>query len=575
MTKVPFKSFRRLTSYQAQNLLVVSIILLLFVAVASISMKNETKIDWLELSDWSHFTGAELTDNSVRITPTGRVINHSDTSTAQDNPPINVRGSYLKMSGDFQLDFSLTGLDNEATVQFYGQVPVIYDEWRQENPSIRFEAKNNELKVRIWDGTAANSIDERIYELELSNEANFGLIHKNDSFVIRANGKNLGSIPDHDIFNSGTIWFGADAKTGTDGWALTDLTAVGLSDSKIELVEANSIKKGPTKSVSLRNLSLENPRKIPIGVAVSVIPLLTDKQYNEIVLSQFSMITPENSFKPQFIQPLKDIFTFKETDILVETAENNQMLVHGHSLVMGKATPEWMQKTPEKEREKVVVDHINTVVSRYKGKIVQWDIVNEPMSENAIDYKDGKSGLRKHMWLDAMGEEYIDIAYKAAREADKDAKLFLNDFGLEKDGERWDAFLALVKRLQSRGVPIDGVGFESHVYHTPADDIDPVVLKNHIQILAKLGLESRISEIDVLGDDPVFQAKQYSSVLEVCLSEATCTSYGIWGVTDLYGSTTLSDRYPVKLGDSLIWDKFYNPKPALKSLQATLKSTLN
>lgn len=69
-----------------------------------------------------------------------------------------------------------------------------------------------------------------------------------------------------------------------------------------------------------------------------------------------------------------------------------------------------------------------------------WDVVNEPMSEDTIDYNDVQMGIRKQMWFDVMGEEYIDIAYKAARAADKDAKLYLNDFGLEKDGERWDHF---------------------------------------------------------------------------------------------------------------------------------------
>ena len=531
---------------------------------------NRSSVDWLNQSDWSHFSGAEKTDIGMKIWATGRVINHRDTSTAQPNPPINIRGSYLKISGDFQIDMKLSGINNEATVQFYGQVPIIYDEWRQERPSIRISTTNGEVYVRVWDGTAVSSIDERKYNLDLGNESSLSLLHKDGIFVIQANGRRLGTIPDHNIFSEGTVWFGADAKLGTEGWTLQSMIARGLKKEYVKLVEPLNSKTTTKNPDALRNLSQKNSRKIPIGVAISVIPLFTDRKYNEIALSQFSMMTPENSFKPQVIHPLKDLYLFNDTDSLVEAAQNNQMIVHGHSLVMGKANPEWMQKTPESERKQVMIDHITTIVSRYKGSVAQWDVVNEPMSEDAIDYKNGRPGLRKHMWLDVMGEEYIDIAHKAARAADKDAKLYLNEFGLEKDGERWDAFLSLVKRLQARGVPIDGVGFESHVYHSPADDINPDVLKQHIQTLATLGIESRISEIDVLGDDPAFQASQYAKVLEVCLSEPTCTSYGIWGITDLYGSTALSDRYPVMLGDSLLWDKFYNPKPALKSLQAVL-----
>jgi endo-1,4-beta-xylanase len=547
------------------------IVLIILLLLLTVTANKHSTIDWLSQSDWSYFTGTEITDNGIRVFPTGRVINHTDTSTAQPNPPINVHGSYLKTSGDFQINFGVSGVDNEASVQFYGQVPVIYDEWRQERSSIRFETKNNELKVRIWNGTAANSIDERTYYLDLENEAEFGLVHRDNTIVIKANGRSLGTIPGHNIFADGTVWFGADANEETGEWTLTSLTAHGINKESLEILEAYSIDKNPAKLDSLRELSKKNARKIPIGAAVSIIPLLTDKKYNEIALTEFSMITPENSFKPQFIQQLEGVYTFNETDIFIKAAENNNMLVHGHSLVMGKATPEWMQKTPENERQKVMVNHINTTVSRYKGRVAQWDVVNEPMSEDAIDYKEGRPGLRNHMWSDAMGEEYIDIAYKAARQADPEAKLFLNDFGLERDGERWDAFLSLIQRLQTRGVPIDGVGFEAHVYHSPADDINPAVLKSHIQTLAALGLESRISEIDVHGNDPIFQAKQYSDVLAVCLSEPTCTSYGIWGITDLYGSTTLSDRYPIVLGDSLPWDTDFKPKLVVSSLQAMLR----
>jgi endo-1,4-beta-xylanase len=281
-------------------------------------------------------------------------------------------------------------------------------------------------------------------------------------------------------------------------------------------------------------------------------------------------MTPENSLKPQFVHPQKDLYLFQDSDTLVEAAQNNKMTVHGHALVMGKANPEWMQKAPNIERKQVMTDHIAAVVGHYKGKIAEWDVVNEPLSEDDIDYSPEQMGMRKQMWFDAMGEEYIDTAFRAARSADPGAKLYLNDFGIEKDGKRWDALLALILRLQSRGVPINGVGFESHVYHAPADTIDPTVLRQHIQSLAALGIVSRISEIDVLGDDPAYQATQYADVLRVCIAEPTCTSYGVWGITDLYGSTTLADRYPIRYGDSLLWDTEYTPKPVLQSLQRVL-----
>jgi endo-1,4-beta-xylanase len=539
----------------------------------SISTHNDdSRIDWLNRSNWTYFTGAEKKDGYVRIFPTNRVINHRDTSTAQPNPPVNLFSTHLEVSGDFRIDMELSDVQNEATVQLYGQAPVVYDEWRQERSSIRISAKSDGVKVQIWDGTVANSIDERFFELSVKNKINLGLIHKNGHFNITVDGKILGSIPGHGIFDSGTVWFGADAKVGTEGWSLHSLSVLGEYKENIRIVDMFSTKATDNPSGSLKNLSANSERKLPIGVAVSINPILTDEKYKNTALTQFSMMTPENSLKPQSIHPLKDLYLFNDADILVEIAKSNQMMVHGHSLVMGKANPEWMQKAPESERRQIMVDHIKTVMGHYKDKIAQWDVVNEPLSEDIVDYSGEQKGLRRHMWSDAMNEEYIDIAYKTAREADPNAKLFLNDFGLEKDGHRWDAFLELVKRLQARGVPIDGVGFESHVYHSPADDIDPIVLKRHIQELALLGLESRISEIDVLGDKPDFQAEQFASVLDVCLSEPTCTSYGVWGVTDLYGSTALSDRYPIMLGDSLLWDTNYKAKPAVAKLQEVLRA---
>lgn len=119
-------------------------------------------------------------------------------------------------------------------------------------------------------------------------------------------------------------------------------------------------------------------------------------------------------------------------------------------------------------------------------------------------------------------------------------KLYLNEFGAEADGPRWDALYALVVRLKGRGVPIDEVGFQSHI-HEAGDHIDPAVLRSHIAALAELGLSARISEIDVYGESPRVQATQFAGVLGACLSEPTCTSFSTWGITDRYGSTAEHD----------------------------------
>lgn len=552
-------------------LLIVTGILLLFFVVPS-NFGNESKEHFNLLNDqsWTYVPGVQKSDGELRITPIGRVITHKDTSTAQLNPPVNVRGPHLKVSGDFEVKASLKGVEEGATFQLYGQVPVIYDEWRQERQSVKINVSPNIIKVSLWDGSSVSSIDERSYKRNIKNKADISIIRKSNKIFVKLNGKYLGSMPDHNVFINETVWFGVDANIGSDGWTLNSLMAKGLNNGMVELVPSPDLAVNQVKADSLRKLSNSNLRKLPIGAAVSIYPLMTDTQYRQTVGREFSIITPENSMKPQFIHPQKNLYTFADADSVVEFAQKNQIMVHGHALVLSKANPQWMQKTPENQRKQLLTDHITEVVSHFKGKAAEWDVVNEPLSEDGVDYNPDRKGIRKQLWFDSMGEEYIDVAFKATKLADPNAKLYLNDFGIEKDGERWDAIVSLVQRLQSRGVPIDGVGFEAHVYHEP-DLIDPVVLSQHIQTLAGMGIVSRISEIDVLGDKSEVQAKQFADVLKVCLAQPTCTSYTTWGVSDRYGSTTLSDRYPITLGDSLIWDAKFNPKLSLSTLQNILR----
>lgn len=552
----------------------ISVVLLVFLLVGWISYSKQNKNHELDLiagQDWSHLPGAERVGDSVSIKPLGRVITHKDTSAGQSNPPINAWGPKLKVSGDFQIKAKTTGTGNGASLQIYSEMPVIYDEWRQEGKSVRLDVVADAVRVYVWDGSSTGAIDYRQFRISQANDRQLTIRVIDGWLVLLVNKIAFGSIPDHGIFSAGSvIRFGTDARLGGDEWTLTSLRAKGLNGDRVELLPKTDILNVNTDINSLRALASAHPRKMPIGVAASLYPLLTDDKYQELVLGQFSMMTPENEMKPQAIHPQKDTYSFKDADSIIEIAQANKMQVHGHTLVMPKANPHWMERSRDEDRKQIMIDHINTVVGRYKGKVAQWDVVNEPMSEEDHEYTSESRGLRKQMWFDALGEEYIDLAFKTAHAADPSAKLFLNDFGLAEDNIRWLGLIDLVKRLQTRGVPVHGIGFESHVYHKK-DSIDPVILKKHIQELAALGLESRISEIDVLGDEEDHQAKQYADVLRVCLSEPSCTSYGTWGVTDLYGSTTISDRYPAITGDSLIWDKKYRAKPAYEALQAVLK----
>ena len=545
----------------------------IILAIYGFMQYNNRNIDFVtQDKDWQYFPGAVVTEKVIHFSPLNRIIVHQDGSWGQPNPPVNIGGQHLHVKGDFKITAIALEIYQQASFRLYASPPIVYDQWRYESPSVEVmvDTVKNLTTVRIWDGSSSHSMDTRTYATPFKLKTVISLEHIGGQINIIVNNQILGSMPDHHIFDSGNIWFGADGKAGSNGWTLKELYAEALGTGRIEIIPPPSLIVDQSDQNSLGNLANKHSKKLKIGAAISVGPLLTDEKYGALAIGQFNMLTPENSMKPQFIHPEANIYSFEQADQLVDIALKNNMTVHGHALVYDKSSPEWMTKSPVADRQKIMVDHINTVVGHFKGRVAEWDVVNEPFSKKHALYKNGKTGLEPNIWFEAMGEEYIDLAFRAAHEADPGAKLYLNDYGVEKDGQHWDALLALVKRLKQRGVPIDGVGFEAHVY-TDGDYFDASQLKQHMENLNRIGLLARISEIDVTGDDPKQQINQYVMALDVCLRTPNCTSYSTWGITDKYGSTTRSDRYPLVYGTSLLWDKNMKAKPAYGALQERLR----
>ncbi len=531
---------------------------------------GKSSINLLTDAGWSRYMGATPVRGGLHILPLDQEITHQDGSLPQSNPPINLFGPRLSVTGNFKLKATLSEIDEWGSIRLYGDVPIVYDQWRFEKGSIEIRVATSSIIVRIWDGSSSNSNDIRTFNKTRNAKQTISLYHKSDSFIISVDGKTLGTMPDHGIFSHNKIWIGTDAARGSKGWKLSKLSISSESKEGIEIIPTPSFTEEYSEPNSLRNLAHSRPRSVAIGTALSTGPLLADDDFRKIAVGEFNMWTPENSLKPQFVHPAPLVYAFKDIDTYIDIAEQNNVTIHGHSLVYHKSNPRWMNEAPTQTRGKIMVDHITAVAGHFKGRISQWDVVNEPLSNERAAYKDDRKGLDSTIWYDAMGEYYIDIAFHAARKADPSAKLYLNDYGLERDGERWDALIALIKRLQSRGVPIDGVGFESHIYGD-GDYSDAETLKRHMDELAALGLLVRISEIDVTGDDPEAQIEQYLIALDVCLRSQNCTAFSTWGITDRYGSTTRADRYPLIYGTSLLWDSNLVPKPAVYMLKERLR----
>ena len=197
-----------------------------------------------------------------------------------------------------------------------------------------------------------------------------------------------------------------------------------------------------------------------------------------------------------------------------------------------------------------------TVVGRYRGRILAWDVVNEAVSDNNGQMRTDS------FWHQRIGPEYIAMAFQFAREADPNAILYYNDYSAEGSGAKSDAVFNLVSGLVSQGVPIDGVGWQMH-------QINPFRIqqahRTNAQRLGSLGLEVSITEMDVRISLPTTaqelseQALAYRDLVEFCLAQPNVKTLVTWGFTDKY---SWIPGFFSGFGDALIFDMNYQPKPA-------------
>lgn len=230
----------------------------------------------------------------------------------------------------------------------------------------------------------------------------------------------------------------------------------------------------------------------PVGTAVNS-QYLKDGHKRHGLLRHFNAYVYENEMKMDAMQPREGEFKFANGDALVEYASSQGKLVRGHTLLWHNQYPSWFFTDDEgNEVSKEVLmnrieAHISTIVSHYKGQIYAWDVVNE-----VVEY-DGS--LRNSPYLSIIGsEEYIALAFRAARAADPDAKLFINDYNIAFSGAKQDALYELVKRLKDQGVPIDGVGLQAHINmgHPTVGNMETA-----IERFASLGVDVHVTELDM------------------------------------------------------------------------------
>jgi len=514
-------------------------------------------------SGWTYLPGTTVQNDTLLVSERTFAIVNQDGSGGQANPPVNLYGKHLKVSGGFVVNAQLQNPAlTKATLRLYGDVPTIMDEFRIEPKSVRVTLNGATLTVERWDGNTIQPAYSRTFPVKPATQNQLRITRQNGQIAVNVGGIAVGTIPEQGVFAAGNVWFGAESQGGS--WTLSNLTVGPLAGGTVQTIDTSALPTATKKVGGLQDLASKRRPGFLIGAAAALAPLAADDSYRQTLVDNFNLVTTENALKWQFVHPAPNTYDFHEGDALVDFAARNGIKVHGHTLVFGEANPQWVQKLPASEREAVMLDHIKTVVGHYKGKIASWDVVNEPFDDETWDQ------LRPHLWEQAMGDQYIPKAFQAAHQADPTALLFMNDYGLEEDGDRWDAMLGLVTKLKKQGVPIDGVGFESHVY-TAADKINGSVLRKHFQQLAAVGLKARLSEMDVYSEDgQAVQASQYSQVLAACLNETNCISFGSWGVSDRY-DWFKDDDGSVQQGQDLLWDNNMQPTPAVGAMLQVLR----
>lgn len=316
------------------------------------------------------------------------------------------------------------------------------------------------------------------------------------------------------------------------------------------------------------------------GAAVIVRALQNDHALQQLVAEQYGILVPENELKWRALRPSEKSFDFEAADALFSFAKQHGILVRGHTLVWHNSVPDWLHSQASRlDVRRLLVEHITAVVGRYRGRVHSWDVVNEAILPG--DKQPG--GLRKSFWYDAVGADYIEIAYRTAREADPHAKLCYNDYGVEYDNdeqtERRRSILALLRRLQAARVPLDAVGIQSHIKAGSPDRIGRG-LTDYIGSIREMGLEVYLTEMDVNEDDLTFNdvaqrdriiAETYSEFLRATLASPAVKLMLTWGVSDrrtwLNDGPTHHRKQPDRPQRALPFDAAYRPKPAFFAIR--------
>ena len=345
------------------------------------------------------------------------------------------------------------------------------------------------------------------------------------------------------------------------------------------IIIVNSCKPKIADPVPEKGLKDYYQNYFPIGVSVMPASLTSDE--TPLIRKEFNRLTAESVMKMTPLHPTEKSYYWVDADKIVDFAQANGMKVRGHTLVWHSQTPSWILldsvgKTVSKEvLLQRLKDYITTVVTRYKGKVYAWDVVNE-----AID-DDNTKTYRETPWYTICGEEYIAKAFQWAHEADPDAQLFYNDYSTESSGKR-DRIYNMLKKLKDAGIPVDGIGLQGH---WSIDWPSEGEIRDAITKFSSLGIKVQVTELDISvysstadfsvrkpGDDSfttlmeLKQIDKYKMIFKVFReNKNVITGVTFWNISD---RKSWLDNFPVanRKNYPLLFDQNLKPKKAYREV---------
>jgi endo-1,4-beta-xylanase len=276
------------------------------------------------------------------------------------------------------------------------------------------------------------------------------------------------------------------------------------------------------------------------GAAIST-SHLGESAYVNTWTAEFNGVTPENEMKWQTVEPNRNQFNFAPAEQIVSQARAKGMKIRGHTLVWYQQLAPWVGGLDANNLRSAMLNHISQVAGHWKGQVIAWDVVNEAFEENGT--------RRQATFQQKLGDGYIEEAFRAARTADPNAKLCYNDYNTDGINAKSTGIYNMVRDFKARGVPIDCVGFQSHL----GSNSNLSSYQSNLQRFADLGVDVQITELDIGGSGSA-QANVYRQVTQACLAVSRCTGITVWGVTD---------KYSWRAGDTpLLFDGNYGKKQA-------------